>query len=266
MKKVITSAVCILLLSIPAFAGESVSVYAPGGRSLPVPAADVPLWESVGWYAVPVETVYAPDGRSAVVAASDLPAWTAVGWYTVPVTTVYAPDGREEIIAVSDVPAWESVGWFTYPVKQLPVVGERIADTASYQNDADRGQCVWYVRGRMTEKLQKDTGAIGNANDMWYNAREEAKLAPLLENIKPDLIASYTYGTSALGLRYGHVIYIEDVCGDTVYYTEGGSGYYKTGTDGVVKTATKAGILEGTNTDGASFGSALIGFIDVSAY
>ncbi|MBE7063496.1 MAG: CHAP domain-containing protein [Ruminococcaceae bacterium] len=266
MKKFIAGALCVSCLNLTAFAGESVALYAPNGRSIQISAEDVSIWENVGWYTVPVKTIYAPDGRSAVVAASDISAWEAVGWHNVPVTTIYAPDGRKAIVATRDVPNWEAVGWFTYPVKQFPVVGERIADTATYANDADRGQCVWYVRGRMTQKFRKDTGAIGNANDMWYNAREEAKLAPLVENIKPDLIASYKYGTSVLGKRYGHVIYIEDVDGDTVYYTEGGSGYYQKGTDGVVKTATKVGILEGLNTDGTSFGSTLIGFIDVSAY
>lgn len=59
------------------------------------------------------------------------------------------------------------------------------------------------------------------------------------------------------------MIYIEDVVGDTVYYTEGGSGYFKNGTDGVVKTATKEGILSGVNTSGKRMGSSIIGLIDV---
>lgn len=145
-------------------------------------------------------------------------------------------------------------------------VGKRVANTAKYSNSAATGQCVWYVRGRATEKLGKDTGAIGNANEMWYNAKSDAKVSAKSENIKPNMIVSYKYGTSNAGKTYGHVIYIEDVVGDTVYYTEGGSGYYKSGKDGVVKTATRQGILEGVNTSGGRMGSNVIGFIDLSKY
>ena len=145
-------------------------------------------------------------------------------------------------------------------------VGQRIANTSTYNNDAAKGQCVWYVRGRASEKLGKDVGALGNANEMWYNAKSNAKLSATAENIKPNTIVSYKRGTSSAGQTLGHVIFIEDVVGDTVYYTEGGGGYYKNGTDGVVKTATKQGILSGVNTSGVRFGSEPIGFIDLSKY
>ena len=145
-------------------------------------------------------------------------------------------------------------------------VGKRIANTASYNNDAAKGQCVWYVRGRAKEKLGKDTGAIGNANEMYYGAKASARLAPTVENIKPNTILSYQYGSGSLGQKYGHVIFIEDVVGDTVYYTEGGSGYYKNGTDGVVKTGTRQQILSGVNSAGARIGSNAIGLIDLSKY
>lgn len=140
--------------------------------------------------------------------------------------------------------------------------GTRIANTAAYNNSAAKGQCVWYVRGRAKEKLGVDTASMGNANQMWYNAGP-AKVAATQDNIRPDMIVSYKYGTSSAGQKYGHVIYIEDVVGDTVYYTEGGSGYFKNGTDGVVKTATKDGILKGVNTSGKRMGSSIIGLIDV---
>lgn len=144
--------------------------------------------------------------------------------------------------------------------------GTRIANTASYNNDAAKGQCVWYVRGRAKEKLGVDTGAIGNANQMYYNAKGSAKVTASAENIKPNMIVSYNKGTSPAGQSYGHVIYIEDVVGDTVYYTEGGSGYYQNGTDGVVKTATRQGIIDGVNTSGSRMGSEVLGFIDLSKY
>ncbi len=144
--------------------------------------------------------------------------------------------------------------------------GSRVANSASYNNDAAKGQCVWYVRGRAKEKLGVDTGAIGNANEMYYNAKDSAKVSASAENIKPNMIVSYSKGTGSAGQTYGHVIFIEDVVGDTVYYTEGGSGYYQNGTDGVVKTATKQGILDGVNTSGARMGSGVLGFIDLTKY
>lgn len=138
-------------------------------------------------------------------------------------------------------------------------MGQKIANTNSYNNNAAYGQCVWYVRGRAKEATGKDTGAVGNANQMWYNVPKSAQLSASKNNIKANTIASYRYGTSSTGQWAGHVIYIEGVVGDTVYYTEGGSGYHKNGTDGVVKSATKDQIMNGTG-----IGSGLIGFIDVN--
>lgn len=138
-------------------------------------------------------------------------------------------------------------------------VGKKIANISNYNNSAAKGQCVWYVRGRATEKLGKDTGAIGNANEMWYNAKPEAKLSANADNIKPNTIASYKLGSN--GNEYGHVIYIEDVVGDTVYYTEGGTYYTNNGTTGVLKTASKSDIM-----NGKGVGQGLIGFIDLSKY
>lgn len=144
------------------------------------------------------------------------------------------------------------------------LVGKRVADTAKYNNGAAKGQCVWYVLGRVKEKFGKNLGFSGNGNSIYYNAGSSAKLAPTKENIKPDMLVSYKYGTSKLGQIYGHVIYVEDVIGDTVYYTEGGSGYYKSGTDGVIKTTTRQGLIDGVNNNGVRMGSSVIGFVDVS--
>lgn len=143
-------------------------------------------------------------------------------------------------------------------------VGKKVANTAAYNNDAAKGQCVWYVRGRASEKLGKTLGSMGNANQMYYNAKPEAKLDATTDNIKPNMLVSYA--VSGSGNKYGHVIYVEDVKGDTVYYTEGGSYYYNNGTDGVVKTATKDGILSGINTNGGRMGRNVIGFVDLEKY
>ena len=144
------------------------------------------------------------------------------------------------------------------------LTGKRVANTASYNNDAAKGQCVWYVRGRMKEKLGKDVGAIGNANQMYYNAPDRTKVQASAANLGPNMLVSYQKGTSAAGATAGHVIFIEDVQGDTVYYTEGGSGYYKNGTDGVVKTATRQQIMNGVNSSGARIGSGVLGFVDLN--
>jgi len=141
-------------------------------------------------------------------------------------------------------------------------VGEKVADVSGYNNSAAKGQCVWYVRGRMKQKIGKDTGALGNGNQMWYNAKDSAKLAPNKQNIKPNTIASYQSGLSSGGKKYGHVIFIEDVVGDTVYYTEGGTSYYNNGTIGTLKSASKDEIINGS----PKFGYGLIGFIDTSKY
>lgn len=145
-------------------------------------------------------------------------------------------------------------------------VGQRITDTSKYSNGAAKGQCVWYVLGRASERNGKNITIGGNGNTMYYNAKEESKLSATPENLKGNTLLSYNKGTSNAGQKYGHVIFIEDVVGDTVYYTEGGSGYYKNGTDGVVKTATKEQILQGVNSAGSRIGSEPVGLIDLSKY
>jgi hypothetical protein len=58
------------------------------------------------------------------------------------------------------------------------------------------------------------------------------------------------------------LIFIEDVVGDTVYYTEGGTAYYNNGTIGTLKKASKDEIMNGS----PKFGYGLIGFIDTNKY
>ena len=96
--------------------GNTVTMYAPDGRSIVVSIYDVPNWKAVGWYDYPVTIMYAPDGRQEVIYSGDVWKWKNVGWYDYPVTVMYAPDGRQMVIYTGDVPAWEAVGWFTYPV------------------------------------------------------------------------------------------------------------------------------------------------------
>ncbi|MEE0983038.1 MAG: CHAP domain-containing protein, partial [Bacteroidales bacterium] len=94
--------------------------------------------------------------------------------------------------------------------------GERIANTHTYNNSAAKGQCVWYVRGRANEKLGATIPAIGDGNGMYYGAKDSAKVKADPDNLRGDMIVSYSKGSGSLGQKYGHVIYIEAVVGDTV--------------------------------------------------
>ena len=90
-------------------------------------------------------------------------------------------------------------------------LGQRIANVSSYK-DGITGECVWYVRGRAKEKLGINTGIYGNANQ-WYGLAK-AKGLPTGTAVKSNSIACYNGG------KYGHVIYVEEVVGNNVYYTE----------------------------------------------
>lgn len=135
-------------------------------------------------------------------------------------------------------------------------VGKKIAATHNY-SDGLTGECVWYVRGRAKEKMGVDTGIYGNANTWYGKAKKSARLSANSTSIKPNTVACYAKGQT--GSQYGHVIYIEGVDGDNVYYTEGGQYYHKRGTDGTVKKASRAEILN-------MCGGSLQGFIDLTAY
>ena len=73
---------------------------------------------------------------------------------------------------------------------------------------------------------------------------------------------TYKVGTSEAGQTAGHVIYIEDVVGDTVYYTEGGYG----NSNGVVKKSTKDNIMKGLSGNNSTIGTYINGIIDVTKY
>jgi len=141
-------------------------------------------------------------------------------------------------------------------------VGKKVTDTRTYNNDAAKGQCVWFVRGRAYEKLGKNIPALGNANEMYANAKESARLEATLENLQADTLMCYKKGTSAAGQTAGHVIYIEEVIGNAVYYTEGGYG----ANNGILKVTSRENILRGYNGHGGRIGSGAIGLIDVAKY
>ena len=123
------------------------------------------------------------------------------------------------------------------------------------------GQCVWYVIARAQELLGKGSRIHGNGNEIYYNAPKKAQVEAKPDNLKGNMLVSYKQGSSTLGLKYGHVIYIEAVDGDTVYYTEGGS--FKMA--GILRTATRQEIMNGQTKD-RKLGSNVIGFVDVTKY
>ena len=173
---------------------------------------------------------------------------------------IYRALGFKDPKKAKDV-LWNYVFDKTNPTDYSTALGRQVANLSgsAYKNDAAWGQCVWYARGRAKEKLSANIPAIGNANEMYANAKAGAKLEPTIGNIRPNTLVTYQIGTSRAGQKYGHVIYIEDVVGDTVYYTEGGYG----NSSGTVKTTTKAGIMNGN--DGKT-GTNIIGIIDVTKY
>jgi hypothetical protein len=96
---------------------------------------------------------------------------------------------------------------------------------------------------------------------MYYNAKKNAQVEASPDNLRGDMLVTYRTGSSSLGLKYGHVIYIEAVEGDDVYYTEGGN-YDMAGT---LRKATRQQIMDG-KTDDRNLGKNVIGFIDVTKY
>lgn len=99
-------------------------------------------------------------------------------------------------------------------------------------------ECTWYACGRAEEKAGgKISGirSLHNANQ-WYAGAQSKGLSTGYE-IRSNSIACYNSGT------YGHVIYIENVTGSTVYYTEANteaplSDQQRSPSDGKIKTKT----------------------------
>lgn len=77
------------------------------------------------------------------------------------------------------------------------------------------GQCTWYCWGRAKEKFGESITFNGSNNGgEWYvNASNCAKVGPAATPVD-NFVASFIDGS------YGHVVFIEGVEGDTVYFTE----------------------------------------------
>lgn len=119
MKKQVALFLAFILLfsGITALASE-VTVFAPDGRQVAIPAEEAETYLNLGWYGTyeeTVQTLYAPDGRQITVYLSEVPAYCQVGWYEKmedTVVTVYAADGRNMQIFKAELPAYLAVGWY----------------------------------------------------------------------------------------------------------------------------------------------------------
>ncbi|MEY8001017.1 SH3 domain-containing protein [Clostridium sp. Mt-5] len=100
------------------------------------------------------------------------------------------------------------------------------------------GQCTWFTYGRVLEKLgiSLPSEFYGNAVDWWYaNAKDNI----YSYGSEPKANSIIVWGGGRVG--YGHVGFVEEVDGDTVYFNEGNfniRGNY----DGNIKSLSKEAI------------------------
>ncbi len=94
-------------------------------------------------------------------------------------------------------------------------VGEIVADTSSrYYDKAENagypsGQCTWYCYGRTLERgLYSLTSGLGNAGQ-WFDA---ARSKGYITQSNPV--------SKSVAVFPGHVVFVEQYTGSTVYYTE----------------------------------------------
>ena len=134
----------------------------------------------------------------------------------------------------TDVHATDNTSWYDARV------GQTLANISSSDynssNPFSKGQCTWYCFGRALEKCGvylpawKSNGTYGNA-DEWYDNAASAGFSVGYE-VRSNSIACYS------GM---HVIFVEWVDGETVYYTEANkdsNGTYNSGVDCVLVKST----------------------------
>lgn len=98
-----------------------------------------------------------------------------------------------------------------------------------------KGQCTWFTYGRVLEKLgiSLPSEFYGNAVDWWY-ANAKDNIYSYGSEPKPNSIVVWGGGNYG----YGHVGFVENVDGNTVYFNEGNfsvRGAY----DGAIKSLSK---------------------------
>lgn len=122
-------------------------------------------------------------------------------------------------------------------------LGKRLGDfsSAAYNGSSPlryyKGQCTWYAWGRAFEKTGIRLNTVNNAKT-WLSRLNTSGTRAVWDSYQPraNSIAVNTSGT------YGHVMFVEDVIGDTVYYTEANVPVNNTVdyNDGILKSTSKA--------------------------
>lgn len=117
------------------------------------------------------------------------------------------------------------------------------ADENIFTKCGYKGQCTWFTYGRVLEKLgiALPSEFYGNAVDWWY---DNAKDNVYPYGSEPKANSIIVWGGGPVG--YGHVGFVEEVDGDTIYFNEGNfsvRGNY----DGNIKTISKEAIKDRGN-------------------
>lgn len=93
-------------------------------------------------------------------------------------------------------------------------IGQRLAKiNSSFYVNGIKAQCVWYVQGRFWEKTGICLGRLPNAKDCFGRLRTN-KYIEVTNYPRDNTIACFDGG------EFGHVIFIEQVLGDVLYYSE----------------------------------------------
>lgn len=113
-------------------------------------------------------------------------------------------------------------------------IGQRLAKiNSSFYVNGIKAQCVWYVQGRFWEKTGICLGKLPNAKDCFGILRTN-KYIERTDYPRDDTIACFDGG------QYGHVIFIEQALGNTLYYSEANANADNriSYDDGIIKKTT----------------------------
>lgn len=128
-------------------------------------------------------------------------------------------------------------------------------------------QCVGYAYARLEEKLglSPDFSSGAGAKDIPNNAPNGKTRTAIdgtvytIEVYKNDngshITANSWVSFGPGSSSYGHVIYVEEVIGDTIYYTESGTSMWKKGTAGTLKKKSKSDFINNCSSGGTYVGT-----------
>ncbi|MCX8074890.1 MAG: RICIN domain-containing protein [Clostridia bacterium] len=131
------------------------------------------------------------------------------------------------------------------------MLGKRLANFSSSAYNLDnpfaakfKAQCTWYCWGRAYEKTGIRLNTIGPAKT-WLDRLNTAGAKAVRDSNQPraNSIAVATAGAD------GHVLYVEDVIGDTVYYTQANFDFNAVidNNDGILQSMSKSNFAKVCN-------------------